>query len=73
MELIAVFLSGVFLTLALTKIFSKPKIVGTLRIDQSDPDDVPYLFAELEVPVEVLMRREYVVMKVNVEDYVSHE
>ena len=44
--------------------------VGTLRVDQSDPFDEPYLFLELSKPVNYVMGRKVVVMDVKVEDYI---
>lgn len=44
--------------------------VGTLRVDQSDPFDEPYLFLELSRPVSYVMGRKVVVMDVKVEDYI---
>lgn len=47
--------------------------VGTLRVDQSDPFDEPYLFLELSRPVSYVMGRKVVVMDVKVEDYISRK
>lgn len=44
--------------------------VGTLRVDQSDPFDEPYLFLEHSKPVNYVMGRKVVVMDVKVEDYI---
>lgn len=51
------------------------KAIGTLRVDQSDPDDGPYLFLELNSPdaTDVIMHSQQVVFDVNVENYISHE
>lgn len=55
------------------KYTSKP--IGNLRIDNSDPDDGPYLFLELssDSTPSVLKLKKYVTLKVRVEDYISHE
>ena len=47
--------------------------VGTLRVDQSDPFDEPYLFLELSKSVNYVMGRKVVVMDVKVEDYISRK
>lgn len=49
------------------------KPVGTLRINQSDPDDAPYLFLEMNEDPRVLMQKEYVMLKVNPKSYISHK
>lgn len=46
--------------------------IGSLRIDQSDPDG-PYLFLELNEPIEYVMSQKKVVMSVEVKDYISHK
>jgi hypothetical protein len=61
---------GLFGGIVLTKIFSKPKTMGTLRMYQ-DEDDGPYLFLELATdPHDVISKKE-VTFKVNPDDYVS--
>lgn len=42
---------------------AKNKPVGTLKVNNSDPDG-PYLFLELSTYPEDIMREEYVTMKV---------
>lgn len=51
------------------------KAIGTLRVDQSDPDDGPYLFLELYSPdaTTAIMNSKQVIFDVNVKDYISHE
>lgn len=47
------------------------KPIGTLRIDSSDPDG-PYMFLELEtVPVSVIKKEKYVLLKVDTKSYNS--
>lgn len=48
-------------------------VVGTLRVDRSDPDDVPYLFLELSKDARTASRKKYVIFKVRNENYISHE
>lgn len=47
--------------------------VGTLRVDQSDPFDEPYLFLELSKPVNYVMGRKVVAMDVKIEDYIPRK
>lgn len=62
---------GLMLALAFVQI-RKPKPVGTLRVDTSDPDG-PYLFLELHTGVGDVMQQKQVILDVNVKDYISHK
>ena len=66
---IVAFVAGVIVE----RVGHKEKPIGTLRIDQSDPDDNPYLFLELETSPDVLKQRKTVMLKVNVENYISQK
>lgn len=44
---------------------------GCLRVDNSDPTEEPYLFLELNESVRAIMKKDYVVFKVNVKNYIS--
>lgn len=47
------------------------KCVGTLREDQSDPTEAPYLFLELEPGgMEKIHKNKHVVLKVKIENYI---
>lgn len=48
-------------------------VVGTLRVDRSDPDEAPYLFLELAKDVRTVSGKRYVIFKVRNENYISHE
>lgn len=63
---------GFFGGIVLTKIFSKPEIMGTLRMYQ-DEDDGPYLFLELDAEPQTIMNRKEATFKVNPDDYVSRK
>ena len=47
--------------------------IGDLRIDQSDQDDGPHLFLELDANVPAVLSQKYVAFRVKAEDFVSHE
>ena len=49
------------------------KVVGTLRIDSSDPDDGPYMFLELNSRTGDVSRRKVVTLKVSTESYLSRK
>ena len=44
---------------------------GTLRVDRSDPDSEPYMFLELTESLPSVMRKKYVIFRVNLENYIS--
>lgn len=72
MELL-IFIIGLAVGLIIKTIISRVKSVGTLRVDASDPDSQPYLFLELKKDVQAISRKNYVSMKVNIRDYISHK
>ena len=45
----------------------KNKIVGSLKIDTSDPDG-PYIFAEFTQPIETIFKNKYVILKIDSHD-----
>lgn len=47
-------------------------LVGTLRIDRSDPDG-PYLFLELKKGIKKIVSKKYVVLKVEEKDFIPHK
>lgn len=72
---IVIFLVGLAAGISLTAIVLRKKTVGSLCVDDSDPDDGPYLFLEFKPGQnpEVIMRKAYVTMKVEIKNYVSHK
>ena len=71
-KLIIAFLAGVLIGTIIYAIAVKTASVGTLRIDQSDPEDSPYLFLELNNP-NAIFSKKYVTMKVELKNYISHD
>lgn len=53
-------------------IFDKT-IIGTIRVDTSDPDDKPYLFLELESDIGKLKHGDVVCVVINRESYISQK
>lgn len=47
--------------------------VGSLRIDNSIPEDGPRLFLELTANLSEVYSKKYVILKVNTKNYLSHE
>ena len=72
-KMIIAFLVGVLIGTILYAIAMKTASVGTLRIDQSDPEDSPYLFLELKKNVNNIASNKYVIMEVKCENYISHD
>ena len=47
--------------------------IGTLRIDQSDPTEPPYLFPDLDKPVESIIKEKYVLFRVIKKNFISQD
>ena len=47
--------------------------IGTLRVDQSDPTEQPYLFLELDKPVENVINEKYVLFRVIKKNFISQD
>ena len=47
--------------------------IGTLRVDQSDPTEQPYLFLELDKPVESVINEKYVIFRVSKKNFISQD
>ena len=47
--------------------------IGTLRVDQSDPTEQPYLFLELDKPVETVTNKKYVLFRVIKKNFISQD
>ena len=48
--------------------------IGMLRVDQSDPNEAPYLFLEVfPGGREAILTKDYVVLRVRREDFLPHE
>lgn len=70
MEFIS-YLIGIAIGILITLLFI-PRSVGTLRVDNSDPDG-PYLFLELKRSVNYVATMKTVKLKVKCEDFIPHE
>lgn len=66
------FLLGVVIGVTVTSLLIRS--VGVIRIDQSDPDDRPYLFLEINRGCyEKLLRSKRVIFEVRKENYISQK
>lgn len=65
---IASMLIGLIVGLAFGAIFGpgpkKTVVEGNLRIDLTDPEDLPYIFLELDSSIQEVLEKEYVTLKV---------
>jgi hypothetical protein len=64
-----IFASGTVIGFVVAKLTARPKTIGNLRVDQSEPDENPYLFLELERDVAAVRKSKYVLMKVVDKNY----
>lgn len=71
--LILVFYSGYLLGRNRADMKNKIDEVGSLRIDNSIPEDGPRLFLELTANLSEVYSKKYVILKVNTQSYLSHE
>ena len=54
-------------------IYLATRSIGTLRVDQSDPTEQPYLFLELDKPVESVINEKYVLFRVIKKNFISQD
>lgn len=66
------FIGGVIVGSVITWIIFRPKTVGALRVDRSDPDG-PYLFLELSKGISEIASKSYVTLQVKIKDYISRK
>ena len=69
MELIICIIVGMVIGVVFGRQVFRKDVVGSLRVDQSDPDSGPYLFLELSHKgAKAIYKKKYVVLKVNIKD-----
>lgn len=77
MYIVIAFVLGVIIGTIISRIFiffKKPKYIGVLRIDRSDPDTPPYMFLEIfKDASHEIKQDQYVTFKVDFKDYISRE
>lgn len=73
MNIFMIFGFGVMVGYVIATIMSRIKSVGTLKVDNSDPDDNPYLFLELSKGLDTIYRRKYVSLKVCIKSFLPHK
>ena len=74
MSLIIVLLIGVVIGMLVSRFIFREKPVGSLRVDESDPDSGPYLFLELDrYGADEIYKQRYVRLRVELKNYISHK
>lgn len=63
------FLAGIVTVVFIFRLF----LIGTLRIDTSDPQNEPLMFLELFRHVDDISKKQYVVMKVSTQNYIPRK
>ena len=66
-------LCGILIGVACTRIIYNIRNLGTICVDDSDPDDDPYLFLELHSNVSDVVKRKHITLKVDVKNYLSQK
>ena len=70
---VLLFLLGFMVGIVSFLVYLIVRSVGTLRVDQSDPTEQPYLFLELDKPVETVTNKKYVLFKVIKKNFISQD
>ena len=67
-------LIGIMVGVLLSRFIFREKPVGSLRVDESDPDSGPYLFLELDRSgADAIYKQRYVRLRVELKNYISHK
>ena len=73
MSEVLLFLLGFMVGIVSFLVYLIVRSVGTLRVDQSDPTEQPYLFLELDKPVETVTNKKYVLFRVIKKNFISRD
>lgn len=71
--IVIAFIFGVVLGCIAAYLLLQSRSIGTLRIDESDPDGSLYFFLELSTQPEVVKRKKHVVLRVNPQSYIPQD
>lgn len=65
---------GILIGLLIERYIFQEKPIGSLRVDQSDPDSGPYLFLELDPGgANEIHKKQRVSLRVEIKNYISHK
>ena len=70
---VLLFLLGFMVGIVSFLVYLIVRSVGTLRVDQSDPTEQPYLFLELDKPVETVTNKKYVLFRIIKKNFISQD
>ena len=70
---ILLFLLGFMVGIVSFLVYLIVRSVGTLRVDQSDLKEQPYIFLELDKPVESVINEKYVLFRVIKKNFISQD
>ena len=73
MDVIIAIIVGAVIGIIVTLLIFSTVSAGNLRVDQSIPEDDPYLFLELTKSVSTVLKKKFVVLRVRVEDFIPHK
>jgi hypothetical protein len=74
MERVIILLIGILIGILIARFIFRDKPIGSLRVDQSDPDSGPYLFLELSPGgADEIYKKKYVSLQVDLKDYISQK
>ena len=73
MGLVIAFVVGLAVGGILVRLWSYQHSVGALRVDDSDPDEPPYIFLELKEDVSHLYKKKQVVLQVHIKSFVPRQ
>lgn len=74
MELIIVLIVGILIGVTASRFIFQEKTIGSLRVDNSDPDSGPYLFLELNRDgTEAIYKKRYIRLRVDLKNYISQK
>lgn len=65
---------GILIGIIASRFIFRERPVGSLRVDESDPDSGPYLFLELDRSgAAAIYKQRYVRLRVELKNYISHK
>lgn len=70
---ILLFIVGIIVGLFLSIFLLNIRCLGFLRIDNSDPEENPYLFLEMKSNLNRIKNKKYVIFKVKIKNYISQK
>lgn len=74
MELVIILIIGILIGILISRFIFRDKPIGSLRVDQSDPDSGPYLFLELSPDgADEIYKKRYVSLQVDLKNYISQK